>query len=262
MTEDDDMSDDQKKKAIEELMEKSRSGLDEMALKYGINPVDMPNKSVVAEAIYNSEAFEKKGIETSDAEYASVSEREGGEQIASPDSVSSYKKEGKIKASGGEIEEMVEKKETSVKGYMQDQRDLFNEYRDYQVQGFNPGVKLIKRSVLSNQLSINNQMKKNREYVQKEFAHKTKNFNESVLLYQKSIQKKIKENDLYLKQTYLKSLAGYRNEIRQTVNKNQTYFKMDFAKALLSFNDTIFQFRKECEAQIQENRAFRDAFYG
>lgn len=257
------MSDDQKKKAIEELMEKSRSALDEMAFfKYGINPVDMPTKSVVAEAIYNSEAFEKKGIETSDTEHASVSEREGGEQIASSDSVSSYKKEGKTKASGGEIEEMVEKKETSVKGYMQDQRDLFNEYRDYQVQGFNPGVKLIKRSVLSNQLAINNQMKKNREYVQKEFAHKTKNFNESVLLYQKSIQKKIKENDLYLKQTYLKSLAGYRNEIRQTVNKNQTYVKMDFAKALLSFNDTIFQFRKECEAQIQENRAFRDAFYG
>ena len=249
------MSDDQKKKAIEELMVNPRSALDEMAIKYGINPVDMPTKRVVAEAIYDSEVLQGKGVETSSIERVSVSVREGGGQVALPGSVSSYAKEGKAKASGVVVEEMMERKGTSIKGFRQDQRDLIHEYRDYKVKDFNNSVKLIKSA-------INGQAKKNREYAQVEFAGKIKGFNESVMLYQKSIQKKVKDNELYLKQTYLPSLVGYRNKIRQTLNTNQTYAKMDFAKALVSLNDATAQFRNEFGRQIQENHAFRDAFYG
>lgn len=238
--EDDDMSDDQKKKAIEELMVNPRSVLDEMAIKYGINPVDMPTKRVVAEAIYDSEVLQRKGVETSSIERVSVSVREGGGQVALPGSVSSYAKEGKAKASGVVVEEMMERKGTSVKGFRQDQRDLIHEYRDYKVKVFRKGVS-------EYQSDINGQAKKNSDYI--------KGFNESVMLYQKSIQ-------MYLKQTYLPSLVRYRNEIRQTLNTNQTYAKMDFAKALVSLNDATAQFRKEFGRQIQENHAFRDAFYG
>ncbi len=241
------MSDDQKKKAIEELMVNPRSALDEMAIKYGINPVDMPTKRVVAEAIYDSEVLQRKGVETSSIERVSVSVREGGGQVALPGSVSSYAKEGKAKASGVVVEEMMERKGTSVKGFRQDQRDLIHEYRDYKVKVFRKGVS-------EYQSDINGQAKKNSDYI--------KGFNESVMLYQKSIQKKVKDNELYLKQTYLPSLVGYRNEIRQTLNMNQTYAKMDFAKALVSLNDATAQFRKEFGRQIQENHAFRDAFYG
>ncbi len=240
------MSDDQKKKAIEELMVNPRSVLDEMAIKYGINPVDMPTKRVVAEAIYDSEVLQGKGVETSSIERVSVSVREGGRQIASPGSVSSYEEEDKTKASGVVVEEMMDRKGTSVKGFKQDQRDLVHEYRDYK-------VKLFRKGVSEYQSDINGQAKKNSDYI--------KGFNESVMLYQKSIQKKVKDNELYLKQTYLPSLVGYRNEIRQTLNMNQTYAK-EFAKDLVSLNDATAQFRKEFGRQIQENHAFRDAFYG
>ena len=260
--EDDDMSDDQKKKAIEELMVNPRSALDEMAIKYGINPVDMPTKRVVAEAIYDSEVLQRKGVETSSIERVSVSVREGGGQVALPGSVSSYAKEGKAKASGVVVEEMMDRKVTSVKGFKQDQSSLARGYRDYKVKEFNNSVKLFRKGVSEYQSAINGQAKKNREYAQLEFAGKIKGFNESVMLYQKSIQTKVKDNELYLKQTYLPSLVGYRNEIRQTMNANQTYAKMDFAKALVSLNDATAQFRNEFGRQIQENHAFRDAFYG
>jgi hypothetical protein len=166
---------DERKTYIKELTDRhSKRELDEIARALGLNPSKYPTKKEVANAILTCRELTEQTAEKSDLNRFPTDEVLEVEKLAM----------------------------SSVRTMIKAAENKAGEFKAYYAGEFNQGVKAFHDAVGAFEKSIEEQTKKNDDFVKKEFSQNLKTFHQSIEAFKQSIIGQMKENQEFIKQFY------------------------------------------------------------